>query len=557
METTRLQLVLSEPLPVPDTGRVVSVGGGATENIIMILAAVLAIALVAGFAFYIISRKKGKIIIPIVALVLMVSATSLGANRSLAANDYATISVPETVTLEAEKTEETFVSGKVAVEMQDATAYGYDLYALISDGDLNFVPESADNETVISPIAEQGALTANTWGFTLETDAAAEDEVWYPLSDAAIVIESYGAATTAGDATDIYFGVLLDETAEIDTYTLDVDFYGVVSLADTFDQAFAAAGVSKYGDTGYYAMQSMTSGICTDIITPTATATTVPETKLVDTRDGNTYWVAKLADGNCWMTQNLNLLIDSSRTYTHDDTDLGWTEGIATATWTPNSTLATVVTVGEEDTNEGENVYVVYNWSEDNRAPYQMEGGDRYNGYASLAVCVSSGYTETQCEHYHDGNYYNWSATVAENDTSSITTNYTVMPNSICPAGWRLPKGLTNDNGTIIPTDYNVMFYKNNIATGLTTSQDASVGIISGSEKKLGSEPIYFARSGQVYSGYVDWGSTNGYYWTNTASSSSFAYLVSFGWNSNGVTNLVPARGSSRYYGRSVRCMAR
>lgn len=557
METTRLQLVLSEPLPVPDTGRFVGISGGATENIAMILLAIFAIAIVVGFVIYLISRKKGKIIIPVVALALIISAASLNTGKSLAANGYATISVPETVTMEAEKTEETFVSGKVAVKMQDATAYGYDLYTLISDGDLNFVPESADNETIIAPINEQGALAANTWGFTLEADAAAEDEVWYPLSDAATVIGSYSGATVADETTDVYFGVLLNEAAEIDIYTLDVDFYSVVSLADTFDQAFAAAGVSEYGDTGYYAMQSMTSEICADVITPVSTATTVPETQLVDTRDGSVYWVAKLADGGCWMTQNLDLLIDSSKTYTHDDTDLGWTEGIATAVWTPSGTLATVVTVGEEDTNEGENVYAVNNWSENGKVPYQMEGGDRYNGYASLAGCISSGYTEEQCEHYHDGNYYNWSAAVAENDTSSATANYTVMPDSICPAGWRLPNGLTNDNGTILATDYNTMFYENAVATSLTTSQNISVGIVSGNEKRLGSEPIYFARSGQVYGGYVDWGGTNGYYWTSTVNSSNYAYLVSFSWNSNGATNLVPARTSSRYYGRTVRCVAR
>lgn len=579
METTKLQLVLSEPtVPVPDTGRFVGLGSGTSQNIIITLAVVAVCLAVVGLIVYRVSRKSGrfsasdksafslsrknslirKFGLGMFVMVAIGVVAGLGAKvgKSFAADNYAAISVPEIVEMEGEISEATFVSGKLTVTMQDAASYGYDLYAL-AGGDLYFIPETEDNETVIAPISEQGALSANTWGFTLDADAKASDEAWYPLSDVATLVESYGEATAADNKTDIYFGVLVDDSVLADTYTLDVDFYSIAALANTFEQAFAAANVSKYNDTDYYAMQSMTTSICSDVITPAATVAAVPEIQLIDTRDSSVYWVAKLADGGCWMTQNLDLLIDSSKTYTHEDTDLGWSDGTTTAVWTPNSTLATVVTIGEEDTSEGENVYVVYNWSEDNKVPYQMEGGSRYNGYSSLAGCMSSGYTETQCEHYHDGNYYNWSAVVAENDTSSITANYTVMPNSICPAGWRLPNGLVNNNGTIIPTDYNTMFYKNNIATSLTTSQDVPVGIVSGNEKKLGSEPVYFARSGQVYGGYVDWGGTNGYYWTSTASSSNYAYLMSFSWNSNGATGLSPARGSSRYYGRSVRCLAR
>ena len=48
-------------------------------------------------------------------------------------------------------------------------------------------------------------------------------------------------------------------------------------------------------------MQHMTPEICASAF--------VGETKqLIDWRDGKTYWVAKLADGNCWMTQNLELV---------------------------------------------------------------------------------------------------------------------------------------------------------------------------------------------------------------------------------------------------------
>lgn len=66
-----------------------------------------------------------------------------------------------------------------------------------------------------------------------------------------------------------------------------------------FEQAYAAAGKVKHGS--YYAMQDMTSEICNNVTVPSEQSTAT----LVDTRDNNTYTVAKLKDGKCWMTQNL------------------------------------------------------------------------------------------------------------------------------------------------------------------------------------------------------------------------------------------------------------
>ena len=67
-------------------------------------------------------------------------------------------------------------------------------------------------------------------------------------------------------------------------------------------------------------MQQMAAGLCKASTTPNRTATTldtdgshhgdssyVPTKTLTDTRDNNTYTVSKLADGKCWMTQNLRI----------------------------------------------------------------------------------------------------------------------------------------------------------------------------------------------------------------------------------------------------------
>ena len=141
-----------------------------------------------------------------------------------------------------------------------------------------------------------------------------------------------------------------------------------------------------------------------------------------DIRDGKKYWVTKLADGNIWMTQNLDLDLDSTRTYTSEDTDVQ-TE------WMPlNSTSITG------------------NWSNDSYRPYSLDPGDKYyytsnnenedTTYQSLSACKQAGHND--CSHYPSGNYYNWPAAVASNNITDLPEQFDA-PNSICPAGWRLP----------------------------------------------------------------------------------------------------------------------
>ena len=108
------------------------------------------------------------------------------------------------------------------------------------------------------------------------------------------------------------------------------------------DTAFAAAGKMKVyeeGGNSYYAMQDMDSQICSFVSGAGASTAT----QLVDTRDNNLYWVAKLEDGKCWMTSNLDL-------------DIG---GLNTAPLNSNNT----------DISTNPNVYAAYTQT----IMYQME----------------------------------------------------------------------------------------------------------------------------------------------------------------------------------------
>ena len=128
-------------------------------------------------------------------------------------------------------------------------------------------------------------------------------------------------------------------------------------------------------------MQDMTPEIC-------AKAQTHQTATLRDIRDGNTYTVAKLKDGKCWMTQNLRII---NKTITPADSDVTTNYAI------PASSI---------------------------------------NGFSSNNT--SNAYVD------NDGGLYTWYTATAGTGTQSMSTQGQNTTVSICPKGWRLP---TSGNG--------------------------------------------------------------------------------------------------------------
>ena len=178
--------------------------------------------------------------------------------------------------------------------------------------------------------------------------------------------------------------------------------------------------------------------------------------ELKDARDGKMYYVAKLKDGNVWMTQNLDFDLDENVTLTPDDTDIpaNWKPSLSTQEYIHSP--AVEVPLNETDISGGTE------YGEGN--PYEFTGqvsfdpGELYwDGEVDIQekmLFQNSSSTEISEDeidsydiphtttsgnrHYHLGNYYNWAAAVAENDTSSYMGSGSA-DYSICPAGWTLP----------------------------------------------------------------------------------------------------------------------
>lgn len=256
-----------------------------------------------------------------------------------------------------------------------------------------------------------------------------------------------------------------------------------------------------------------------------------------DTRDNKEYWVTRLADGHIWMTQNLDFDIDANTTFNSNTTDLnviynsftgkyteynnGYTENNGVIYWTPASSATTI---------SFQNTGPVTGWGNSNTEPYSASKTD-----------------STETGHALLGNYYNWTASIASNDSSSLTqdtlNDISKNPqNSICPKGWRLPT-ISNQPETTAGST-NEFARLNFLYNSNRTNTDA--GLIS--------QPVYFVRGGYIpssSSNFTDY-SVDGLYRSSTIGDSGSSYSIDFL-----AHRLDATYNGSRKSGYSVRCVAR
>ena len=281
-------------------------------------------------------------------------------------------------------------------------------------------------------------------------------------------------------------------------------------------------------------------------------------TALTDQRDNDTYAVAKLADGNCWMIENLRLEAEDSNDETlaqgfGKSTTYGNFVGLATAeNENFTNTNPPVANSLYSPSANGDKIVIGTNNYPYTRMP-------RYNNYNTPTSATdrpqnptsnSATNSTTGASMYSYGNYYTWSAAMANTiyynsptatDADGKTSE--TVGTSLCPAGWRLPYGRDTDNGTTTGGFYNLNYRINNDfnVTDSTASQ------------KLRAYPNNILYSGYLYTAYTtsaEYRGSNGYYWSSTAYNnynSHYLYL-----NSSSVNPGVAY--NNKYRGLSIRC---
>ncbi len=279
-------------------------------------------------------------------------------------------------------------------------------------------------------------------------------------------------------------------------------------------------------------MQDMTSDICANTYPTTEDLASMTESEkeaaklnpvtkqLYDIRDGKQYWVAKLADGNCWMTQNLALDLDVNEQgnavavsekgnqveLNSGNTDITgvWNRFAPTKTETEVPAKGKIDYVSARSWDLGE--VVLKNPSIDTlcwqQVPvdlaelgYQQGGFDSvFYGYKLTEQCSfsykdvsgwTSSYSATEMNsinesektydaHYLIGNYYQWNTVIAglgvkideinvdnSDAMSSRPDKFVNAESSICPVNWKLPtSGIGKENALNWPINYRDDFYE-------------------------------------------------------------------------------------------------
>ena len=414
----------------------------------------------------------------------------------------------------------TFDSESIIATVDTNSLDGYELYFSSEDNSSNIPNTESVADVITSNFANtvtSSTMEKNVWGYSLDNSNYSAIPV---VSTQAKIKDLDHFPVSSERNTTVRIGVKIATDLRSGTYRKNVVFSAVAHHFDTF------YNITK--------MQEMNPAVCATATTPSTTATAldwdgshrgdtsyVPRTKLEDTRDGNYYLVSKLADGNCWMSQNLALDLTSGAPVeiaNHDGT---------TSMATPDNTTQT-----EVDTVWVRNETVWRSYHPKANSAYLRQGKIR----SSVPTSYSDEYLWEKT-----GNYYNWIAASA----GGVVSSNGLPTTSICPKGWRLPLG----TGSTYPNIPDEKSYHNLLVTTYGFSDDDESILPS-----FISAPFNFVYAGEYFSNSnstspvpsIDYFESGGIY--NTLRDGAQASFFRTSWSYS--------VGSSGYIGKSVRCIA-
>ena len=264
---------------------------------------------------------------------------------------------------------------------------------------------------------------------------------------------------------------------------------------------------------------------------------------LIDQRDNQAYAVSKLADGECWMIENLRLEAANSSDATKAQGYGGVFAGLATSETTNFSDSATANSKYYSGTQSGT---ATINIGTDSSPQYRLP---RYNN--SNTNSTVSNMTAANANVYSYGNYYNWAAAKASTLLLSSEGSSDSANTSICPAGWKLPTG--TGSGDFGKLSNSLGGYKNadNVAQNMNSSTTPTGAAMSNIFRRYPNNIIY---SGYISNSTINGRGASGGYWSATSPNFGNSYLFYFDSYSN--TQLQPGTVNlARFAGRSIRCL--
>ncbi len=397
---------------------------------------------------------------------------------------------------------------------------GYELY-FSSEDNATAMTSTTTSDTIVSDFNSAVTLAnmgVNKWGYSLDNTNFNK----IPTLASQVKIKDLDHYPTSNERnTTVNIGIKIDDTIDAGVYSKVVKFSAIA-------HASPVPNLNKLVDLTSMQDPNLAQ-YCADTYTPTTDATEidwdrvffgdlVPRASVKDSRDDKYYLISKLADGNCWMSQNLELILDKNTSLSNETTDLN-----TKTTWTPENSTLTVKPTSRTWPDRYSNASAAaYSY-------YPIATDRYYQGGASISSTPTASDTEYDWE--KAGVYYNWYSATAGSGTYAMTSGNAT--DSICPKGWMLPLGTTD----------NKSFYYL-----LTTKYGASAA-------NMITPPLNFLRAG-----YYDYGDITmkrqGYsagLWASSADSSQAQARNLFFHE----LNVSPQNSDIKGVGFSVRCVAR
>ena len=304
--------------------------------------------------------------------------------------------------------------------------------------------ETLEQTDPISTGYTEQTFTANAWGYKIT------GYNYYGIDPNNTTV-SHPAWTTSAPTNGIDHNLTLAAKVDADTvsgaYETTLNFYAVTNAVPlvTLEMSYGFHGKQKVavGNEEYYKMQDMTTEICS------YTNEIPSELQVVDVRDGTIYHIGKLADNRCWMLDNLALdpvdpnvqaqLSPTNTNATQAAID-NYTTGSGTAPQ-PGWTTTAVSYVGGNMTYHLPQINI--NSKDITRASLtnpsdKIEEADEWKFGVYYNYCAAS--IGTYCEYY---------GTPIDKPNTAIDVEY-----DICPIGWRMPTGGSNDSQSTYYTDF-------------------------------------------------------------------------------------------------------
>ena len=333
--------------------------------------------------------------------------------------------------------------------------------------------------------------------------------------------------STSGSTANLTAGVQYTVTAsftsgyEFVSWALNNASYGTLGSTTTNPTTFTPNANSASAEitiTGQKPIVTIASGGNMQDVSSKAdggcpsTLTTGTAYELTDPRDGSVYKVARLADGNCWMLDNLALDIAS----------LTKAQLYGSGTTAGKLTNASETTLGYLKSGGGSSPYTataVANATSDiDKYDVPQINKASINTVPSNAPADSLGSNKV-------GIYYNYCAATAGSYCYSSSSSSGNASEDVCPYGWRMPTGGSSGEYKDLYTAY---------SSNATNFKKALSTPLSG----------YFYESSAYSQG------SGGYFWSSNRNDNTYTYLLIVASSS-----VYPSNFNDRSAGYAVRCL--